>query len=281
MAVLRVKAYAKVNLFLEITGKRANGYHTLSTVFQTISLADELTLRPADTLRLSCSDASLPTDERNLAYRAADQFRKLIGERRGVHIHLEKKVPMGAGLGGGSSDAGTLLKALGTWWKKHPSPSLLHRCARRLGADVPFFLQGGTCAAGGIGDRLQGLPALKKTWLVLVYPGFGVNTREAYARVKVPVREERPIQSLTRWLSGPQLELWSDRLFNRFEEFVFPGRPTLVQLKQALREGGAQAALMSGSGSSVFGVVENESIGRRVLDSIRKKYPQSWLVHTL
>lgn len=281
MAVLRVKAYAKVNLFLEITGKRPDGYHTLSTVFQTISLADELTLRPSPTLRLTCSDASLPTDERNLAYRAADTFRKLTRERRGVHIHLEKRVPMGAGLGGGSSDAGTLLKALMHWWKKRPAASVLHRCARSLGADVPFFLQGGTCAAGGIGDHLQPLPPLKKTWMVLVYPGFGVNTREAYARVKVPVQNLRAIESLTRWLRGPQLNLWSDRMFNRFEEFVFPARPALVQLKQALREGGAQGAIMSGSGSSVLGVVETPAVGKRLLAQMRKKYPQSWLVHTL
>src|SRR4051812_41134207 len=119
-----VKAYAKINLFLEIPERRSDGYHILSTLFQTISLADELTFRPAKTLRLTCSDNALPVDEGNLVLRAAVLLRQRLGESAGAHIHLLKKVPMGAGLGGGSSDAAAALLALSKMWRRHPSPAL-------------------------------------------------------------------------------------------------------------------------------------------------------------
>ena len=279
-ASLRVKAFAKINLFLEITGKRADGYHTLATIFQTISLADELTLRPSPTLRLTCSDTILPTDERNLALRAAIQIRNQLGEQRGAHIHLRKNVPTGAGLGGGSSDAGTLLAALPKWWRRHPSAMLLHRLAAKIGADVPFFLKGGTSAAGGIGERLRPLLPLPKTWLVVVYPGFGIPTKEAYARVRVPLTGRRSIHRITPFLTRPHPSAWVGHLFNRFEEFVFPEYPALARLKQALIDAGALGALMSGSGSSVFGVAESARHGRSILTAIHKRYKHSWLVHT-
>jgi 4-diphosphocytidyl-2-C-methyl-D-erythritol kinase len=278
---VRVNAYAKINLFLEITERRKDGYHILSTIFQTISLADAITFRPSESLRLTCSDPSLPTDERNLALSAALRWRQRLNEQKGALIHLKKNIPQGAGLGGGSSDAAAVLATLTTWWRRSPSATLLHRTALNLGADVPFFLKGGTCAAGGIGDRLHPLPPLPKTWLVLVYPGFGISTREAYAKVRVPLTGKRSIHKMTPLLSRPHPSAWVGQLFNRFEEFVFPDHPELPKLKQELLDVGAIGALMSGSGSSVFGVVESAAQGRKVLATIHKKYTQSWLAHTI
>lgn len=278
-SALRVKAYAKINLFLEITKRRTDGYHTLSTLFQTISLADELTFNASESVRLSCSDAALPTDERNLVFRAAMKLRKRLGENSGAQIHLKKTIPTGAGLGGGSSDAAATMLALSKRWRRHPSAALLQKTAVQLGADVPFFLKGGTCAASGIGDKLRPLPRLPKTWLVLVYPGFGVSTKEAYARVRVPLKR-KPINRFIPLLTRPP-SIWASQLFNRFEEFVFPDHPELPKLKQDLVDAGALGALMSGSGSSVFGIVESEAKGRKVLASMRKTYVQSWLVSTL
>ena len=138
-APLRVKAYAKVNLFLEIVNRRSDGYHTLATISQTISLADELTLNPSDALTLTCSDPALPTDPRNLVVQeGATLLRDRLGEPKGAAIYLQKNVPVGAGLGGGSGDAGAVLAALPKWWKRQPSDTLLQRCAVKLGADVPF-----------------------------------------------------------------------------------------------------------------------------------------------
>lgn len=274
--MIRVTAYAKVNFYLEITGKRPDGYHLLDTLFQTISLGDRLTVKAADSLVLTCSDPSLPTGDDNLVMRAAVRLRDYLKESRGAAIHLEKRVPMGAGLGGGSSDAAAVLKALLRLWKRQVSLKALSQLAVSLGADVPFFLQGGLCRATGIGELLKPLKPLPRTWIVLVYPGFGVSTKEAYAKVKLPFGQ-------TRRLPNGQLKdvgLWSV-LFNRFEELVFPDHPPLPRVKEDLVKAGAIAALMSGSGSSVFGLVSSRSQGTRVLRAIRKRYPQSWLVHTL
>jgi 4-diphosphocytidyl-2-C-methyl-D-erythritol kinase len=268
---MKVKAYAKVNLFLEITGKRPDGYHNLSTLFQMISLCDELTLSPARTLELSCSDASLPTDDRNLALRAAQLLQSALLESRGARIHLKKNIPMGAGLGGGSSDAACVLTALPKLWKRRVPASLLHRLARGLGADVPYFLQGGTCAASGIGDRLHPMSPLSKTWMVLVYPGFAISTKQAYSNVHLPWRDPRRMHQ-----KNPL-----QYLFNRFEELLFPDHLELPEIKQRLLELGAHAALMSGSGSSVFGLVQSHARGRQILSQIKPRYPQSWLVHSL
>jgi len=268
--MIRASAYAKINLFLEITGRRSDGYHTLSTVFQTISLGDSLTFHPAGGLSLTCSDPSLPTDERNLVMKSAVRLRDVLKESQGAKIHLHKKVPMGAGLGGGSSDAAAVLRTLPRLWGRRIGVSVLHRLAVELGADVPFFLKGGLCRATGIGDKLKPLEARTKTWLVLVYPEFGVSTKEAYSRVRLPFNDPRRVD----------LKNLSLRLYNRFEELVFPDHPELPELKQELLRLGARAALMSGSGSSVFGLVRSKTAGEKVLAAIRPRYRQSWLVHT-
>lgn len=284
--MIRIRAYAKVNLFLEILGKRADGYHTLSTLFQSISLADELSLSRSDKIELTCSDPSLPTDDGNLVVRAAKRLQALLRERQGARITLKKNIPLGAGLGGGSSDAAAILSALPRFWRRKLPKNVLVQCARQLGADVPFFLKGGTCAAGGIGDRLTPLPPLPKIWLVLVYPGFGVSTKEAYATVRLPPlkkgngggrRGDPPNLPFTKGGDNQ----WVKYLFNRFEEFVFPNHPALAELKKDLKRAGALGSLMSGSGSTVFGIVESPVQGREILTKMKKRYPQSWLVHTV
>ena len=312
--MILVTAHAKINFFLEITGRRPDGYHTLSTVFQTISLGDELTFQSAPELALSCSDPALPVDERNLVMKAAVRLREALRESRGARIHLEKKIPMGAGLGGGSSDAAAVLKNLPALWGRRIGVSALRKLAVSLGADVPFFLKGGLCSAAGIGEQLRPMKPLPKTWLVLVYPGFGVSTKEAYAKVRLPFvyphKEPSPAAfaslglALSRARRGrgwsgrygpplPQFPIarwsrWScagregeGTFFNRFEELVFPDHPELPGLKQDLLRAGAAAALMSGSGSAVFGVAGSREQGTQILAQIQKTYSQSWLVHTI
>lgn len=282
--MIRRQAYAKVNLFLEITGQRRDGYRRLSTLFQTISLADELAFRvtPGPIL-LTCSDPALPDDERNLAFRAAVLFKEELREKRGVAIHLIKRIPAGGGLGGGSSDAARVLKTLPTLWKRGVPLRTLASLARRLGADVPFFLQGGTCRATGIGDRLTPLKGLRPFWGVLTHPGFGVSTKKAYGWVRIPLKAERKgSRSLERLLaSGRPPSEWVPFLYNRFEEAVFPRYPALQELKQEMIEAGALGALMSGSGSCVFGVAETESQARRVLLKLKRKYTRAWIVHSV
>lgn len=269
--MIRLTAHAKINWYLEITGKRPDGYHTLETVFQTIGLGDELTFDRADSLVVSCSDPSLPVDERNLVTRAALRLREALGESRGARIHLEKISPMGAGLGGGSADAAAALVGLQTLWGKALPEDRLKALAVSLGADVPFFLTGGLCLGTGIGEVLTPLPPIPKTWMVVVWPGFGVPTKDAYARVKLPFADAAPKRA-----SDPRASL-----FNRFESLVFPAYPALQGVKDDIRQAGASGVLMSGSGSAVFGLVSNEIEGRQILSKVKTKYPDSWLTHTV
>jgi 4-diphosphocytidyl-2-C-methyl-D-erythritol kinase len=275
--MIRLTAHAKVNLYLEITGRRPDGYHTLSTLFQTISLGDELSFSHATTVSLTCSDPALPTDGRNLVMRAALRLRDALREERGAHIHLIKKVPMGAGLGGGSADAAATLKGLLTLWNRRMSGSAVRRLAIQLGADVPFFLKGGLSYATGIGEKLKGRKPLSKTWMVLIWPGFGVSTKDAYAKVVIPAKA-----GIHKFLWTPaSAGVTSKMLYNRFEEFIFPDHPELPKLKSELLQAGATGALMSGSGSSIFGLVKSRTHGEEILSRMQKKYPHAWLVHTL
>jgi 4-diphosphocytidyl-2-C-methyl-D-erythritol kinase len=276
--MIRLLACAKINFYLEITGRRPDGYHTLSTLFQTISLGDELTFSAAQDLSLTCSDPNLPVDSTNLVMKAALRLREALQETRGARIHLDKKVPMGAGLGGGSADAAATLQGLQKLWHRSLGASKLQSLAVSLGADVPFFLKGGLCSATGIGEKLKALKPLPKTWLVLVWPGFGISTKEAYARVVIPAKAG--IQKTRDWAPASAGET-SKVLFNRFEEFVFPDHPELPQLKEDLLAAGATGALMSGSGSAVFGLAKSRAHGAQILATLQKKYNHCWLVYTI
>lgn len=226
------KSYAKINWSLRITGRRADGFHDLETVFQTISLHDTLTFTPSDELSLTCSDPTIPTDETNLVIRAA------LGEK--LAIHLEKRIPAGGGLGGGSSNAAATLVELG-----RPDPAV----ALSLGSDVPFFLVGGTAYATGRGEILTPLPPMSGIPLLLVLPEERVLTKDAFARV-------------TRYSQPLGIDAYRDfaNFTNDFEEPVFAMLPRLRALKQRLLDAGAVWAGMSGSGSTLVGAFESVAV---------------------
>lgn len=223
------KSYGKINWALRVTGKRPDGFHDLETVFQTISLHDELTFTPADRLSLTCDDPTIPADETNLVLRAA----RAVGAEH-VAIHLTKRIPAGGGLGGGSSNAAATLRELGS--------GALEEIALSLGSDVPFFLVGGTAYATGRGEVLTPLPPMRGIALLLLLPEERVLTKEAFARI-------------TRY--SPALGIDAYRGFanftNDFEEPVFAMIPRLASLKTRLYDAGAAWAGMSGSGSTIVG----------------------------
>lgn len=229
-------AYAKINWALRVIGKRPDGYHDIETIFQTISLHDDLTFEEASELSLICSDPSIPTDDRNLIVRAA----RAIGVT--ARIHLEKRIPAGGGLGGGSSDAAAVLTAFG---RNDPAIAL------SLGSDVPFFLQGGTAYATGRGEVLTTLPRVAPIPLLLLIPRERVITAEAYAmlrRFSPPLGVERVRAMITDGLLDHAAELVND-----FEGPIFEKLPQLRALKERLRDAGAAWAAMSGSGSTIAG----------------------------
>jgi 4-diphosphocytidyl-2-C-methyl-D-erythritol kinase len=235
---MRVNAYAKINWSLRITGKRADGFHDIETLFQTISLHDTLTFESSSRLSLTCDDPTIPVDERNLVVRAAANAK--------VAITLHKEIPAGGGLGGGSSDAAATLIALGK-----PSPEI----ALSLGSDVPFFLIGGTAYATGRGEILTPLRRLAGIPLLLLIPQERVSTARAFAMLRTfppPLGVDR-----YRAIINDDLLSHATELTNDFEEPIFAMLPSLRTLKTQLYEAGAAWAAMSGSGSTIVGAFRN------------------------
>lgn len=268
MTVLRVSCPAKINLYLKVTARRPDGYHELLTVMQPLTLADdlELSLQKAGTaITLSCSHPELPTDARNLAVQAARLFRHSVGGRFGLHLRLKKNIPLAAGLGGGSSDAAAVLGGLNQLCGHPLSPAELHDLARQLGADVPFFLIQGPALATGIGEILQPL-TLPSRWLVLANPGFTVSTAWVYRQLRPPFTPAPP-RDLAYWQQTPP-EHW---LHNDLEEPVFNHYPEVKILKEALVGAGARAALMSGSGPTVFGLCADRDQAIAVAAALRQQ----------
>ncbi|HKM66746.1 MAG TPA: 4-(cytidine 5'-diphospho)-2-C-methyl-D-erythritol kinase [Candidatus Acidoferrum sp.] len=269
---IRIPAYAKVNLRLEVLGKRADGYHELRTIFQTVSLHDTLEFRPARrpgiTLQIQGNESLAKEDlEKNLVYRAVEALRRESRIRPGVEIILQKKIPAGRGLGGGSSDAAAaLLGYLQFTRNKLELPRLLD-IAASLGADVPFFLFGGTALGISKGEEIYPLPDAPRRSLVIVSPGdIHVPTPDAYRWLHAP-----ELASLTKSAANHKLFkfcalCWSAQeasLSNDFEAAVFRRHPRLGKLKRDLLHGGASEALLAGSGSAVFGVFPNPAKARR------------------
>ena len=272
MREVRIPACAKINLRLEVLGKRADGYHELRTIFQTISLHDTLKLRhsrrPGISLTVSGNESlSQEAVEKNLVYRAVETLRGELKARTGVEINLDKKIPAGRGLGGGSSDAaGALLGYLRLTGKKLPASELL-QIAASLGADVPFFLYGGTALGIGRGEEIYPLPDAPPLSLLVVSPAdIHVPTPDAYRWLHAP-----SLASLTKAAAAHKLMefcalCWSAQgtaLSNDFEKAVFQRHPRLAKIKRVLLHEGASEALLAGSGSAVFGVFPSPAKARR------------------
>ena len=250
---MRVASYAKINWSLRITGKRADGYHDLETLFQQISLADELTFTRADRFSLTCDVHGIPTDDTNLVLRAA----RALGAPP-LAIELHKRIPAGGGLGGGSSNAAATLRAIDTMFDLRTSPHRLHDLALALGSDVPFFLLGGTAYATGRGEVLSPLPSVAPVPLLLVLPEVSVPTTGAFAAIR---RYSQPIGiEAYRRMIDDDLLAHSNQLRNDFEEVIFARHPPLRDYQQRLLASGAAWAGMTGSGSTIVGAFRSQAI---------------------
>lgn len=269
-----IKAYAKINLSLRVLGKRSDGYHELETIFQQISLYDQLFFSPAaNGITLTCDQAECPADERNIVYRAAALVQQHGGTALGVRIRLEKKIPLGAGLGGGSSDAAATLRALQQMWHLHFDEALLHQLAVQLGADVPFFLHGGAALATGVGEKLHPVALPQNYWGVLIYPGFPISTAWVYQNLKLDLTKlskSSKFYSLTDL--GNDITLWQDQFVNDLEKVVFKEYPELDHLRDQLATAGAFLSRMSGSGSSIFGLFDSRARAERALLGVGTSY---------
>jgi len=276
-----VSAAAKVNLALEVLGKRADGYHELATVLQAVDLADRLVLEDADAVELRVRAPGVPTDASNLALRAALALRQAAGTGRGVRITLDKRIPVAAGLGGGSADAAAVLAGLNRLWGLRWPTARLAEVAVGLGMDVPFFLRGGAALATGRGEALEPLPGGGLA-LVLVTPAVAVRTADAYAWVTpAAFSDGRRARALADALRRRRTREVVANLYNGLEAAVVPRYPEIGRVKTALLAAGALGAVMSGSGPTVVGVARSFEHARQLRRRLTRGTWRCWAVRAL
>jgi 4-diphosphocytidyl-2-C-methyl-D-erythritol kinase len=266
-AAVRVRAFAKINLTLRVVGARPGGYHELRTTFQSLALHDTLTCRARPgPFHIVCGDEACPADETNLVWHAAEHMWANAGRRgtlRDVAVRITKRIPIAAGLGGGSSDAAAAIRALAALWRLGLTPARTRKIAAAIGADVPFFLEGGTALGVERGDVLRPLVDAPAAWVTLVVPAFGVSTAHAYrwfdVSVARPVAQPvaRPFQ--VRDLRGAESPALRAERQNDLEAPVAARHPEIARLVKALGRAGASHAAMSGSGSAVFGLFDRRA----------------------
>jgi 4-diphosphocytidyl-2-C-methyl-D-erythritol kinase len=268
-------AYAKINIGLNIISKREDGYHNIETVFQQIDLFDQIIVKriPELSVNIRCSDRRIPTNHNNLCYKAVKLIQELTGIKEGVEIEIHKRIPIGAGLGGGSSDAAATLEGLRQLWQVQITSEELRGLALRLGADVPFFLRGGTVLASGIGEKLRSLVLPFNYYCLLIYPNIEISSTWVYKNFNFVLTKTKKSIKLSQIFSQQiyQRNLRSV-ISNDLEEVVFQKHPILNQIKQLLYRYGAFFAGMSGSGSTIYGLFKNYLGAVVVMRSIPKPY---------
>ncbi|GAB7387222.1 4-(cytidine 5'-diphospho)-2-C-methyl-D-erythritol kinase [Bacillaceae bacterium] len=279
-----VKAPAKINLTLDVLGKRTDGYHEVEMVVTTIDLADrlELTLREDGRITLDCSASYVPTDERNHAYQAAKKMQEHFGVSAGVHIKLEKAIPVAAGLAGGSSDAAAVIKGLNRLWRLGLSTAEMAEIGAMIGSDVPFCIYGGTALARGRGEIVTPLPKIPPCWVVLAKPPIGVSTAEVYRRLNLEAIEKHPNnERMIRAIQASDFAGICRELGNVLENVTFEMHPEVRRMKEQMIRLGGTGVLMSGSGPTVFALVQKESKVHRIYNGLRGFCKDVYAVRTL
>ena len=279
--MLSVTAYAKINWSLDVVGVRADGYHELDMLMQSVSLADHLVFREADRLSLTVDRAEIPADGRNLVLRAATALRNATGCRKGAAIELHKEIPSEAGMGGGSADAAAALRALNLLWSLGCSEETLQNIGLAVGADVPFCVQGGLQRVRGIGERLTPLSLQEALHLLVVLPCRGLSTGEVFSGFHGTDGGRIDIGAAERALLSGDTQALGRLLGNALEPAAIRRRPEIRTAIETLRDAGACAARMTGSGAAVFGVFQDEASCLKALETVRPFYPFAEAVHTV
>lgn len=280
-----VQSYAKINLTLDVLGKRSDGYHELATIMQTIDLADTLclTTTPDGSVRMVCSQPGL-SNEHNLAVRAAQAIRQRCALQQGVVIELHKRIPVAAGLGGGSSNAATVLLALQQWWQLPLSSEDMLNIAASLGSDVPFFLQGGLALCEGRGERIIALephwPASMR-WLLLLKPPISVSTATAFRNLPVSDYTDGSYSRAVRVALNNKRQLPLEDLHNGLERGVLELYPEVAQARTAMLQAGASFVRLSGSGSTLFAPFANLEDALQVQERLRIQGYELYLTHAI
>lgn len=265
------RAFAKINLGLDILGKRPDGYHEVNMIMQSIALADEVEILPAEELKVTTDRADVPGGKNNLAWKAVMLLAEKFGHKPNVQVCIRKKIFLAAGLAGGSADGAAVLRGLNRFWELGLDSAQLEVLAGELGSDVPFCIRGGTAAATGRGEILEPLADLPETWLVLAKPGFEVSTAWAYKNYLSDRPVTRPrIEDMKAAIARQDMSQVRACMGNVLEGVTACAHPEINIIKNIMKAQGAQISLMSGSGPTVFGLVESEVAGERVIKALKQ-----------
>ncbi len=282
MESYQIKAYAKINLGLDVLRRLENGYHEVKMVMQTVGIYDELTLTRTEAgIMVTTDKEELPTDDNNLIYKAARIMMEEYHLEGGIHIHLKKNIPIAAGMAGGSTDAAATFKGMNRLYDLDCTLEELMRLGVRVGADVPYCVLGGTALAEGIGEKLTSLNPAPDCYVLVVKPDINVSTKYVYEHLDAEDTWEHPdIDGMVEAIWEESLQGILDRMGNVLEHVTVKKYPVIHELKNRMRELGALNSLMSGSGPTVFGIFVNERLAREAFEKMKKEYPKSQIFLT-
>jgi 4-diphosphocytidyl-2-C-methyl-D-erythritol kinase len=280
---LLVKAPAKINLSLDVLYKRSDGFHEVEMIMTTIDLADrvELTLLEQDKIHILSHNRYVPDDQRNLAFQAAQLLKDRYQIKKGVQITIEKTIPVAAGLAGGSSDAAATLRGLNQLWGLGLTLDELASLGSEIGSDVSFCVYGGTALAKGRGEMITDLPAPPTCWVILAKPFIGVSTAEVYRRLDLNGMKHPKIDEMVKAIQHNDYQSVCENVGNVLEDVTLKLHPEVAQIKEQMKRFGADAVLMSGSGPTVFGIVQHDSRMHRIYNGLRGFCDQVFAVRML
>ncbi|PKM57382.1 MAG: 4-(cytidine 5'-diphospho)-2-C-methyl-D-erythritol kinase [Firmicutes bacterium HGW-Firmicutes-3] len=273
MREVKKKARAKINLALDVIGKRENGYHDVRMVMQTIELHDKIRLKKikSDKILMKTNLPYLPRDNRNLVYQVVEYMKAAYGIMSGVYIDLYKIIPVGAGLAGGSTDAAQSILAMNELFELDLSSETMEEIGAKFGADIPYCIRGGTMLAEGIGEVLTPIKPIMKLHLLIVKPKQSVSTAYVYGNLNIGTISSHPdIDGMVRGIKADQLEQIVQNLGNVLEEVTFKGYPEVRIIKEVILGAGALGALMSGSGSAVFGIFADQGMAHQAAKKLKR-----------
>ncbi|MBE6062267.1 MAG: 4-(cytidine 5'-diphospho)-2-C-methyl-D-erythritol kinase [Clostridium butyricum] len=280
---MKIKAYAKINIALDVVGKREDGYHLLKMIMQTVDLYDIIDLTKCNSgINLKCNKHYVPTDDKNLAYKAAKVFMETYSIESGVNINIIKNIPVSAGLAGGSTDAAAVIKLMNKVFNINAGDDELEKIALKIGADVPYCINGGTALCEGIGEKLTKLKPFKNKIVVLVKPPFGVSTKEVYKSFDLSKVVFHPkTNELINAIENDDIYFVANNMKNLLENVTLKKHKVISNIKLELNENGAISSMMSGSGPTVFAFFDDMLKAQKCYDEMKKKFKDVYITRTI
>ncbi|MEA1940544.1 MAG: 4-(cytidine 5'-diphospho)-2-C-methyl-D-erythritol kinase, partial [Candidatus Caldatribacteriota bacterium] len=285
MKEIKINSYSKINLILQVLDKREDGYHNIESIMQSVNLADEVIIRERkEGIRIDCDHHNVPTNLESLAYRTAKDILDKCGTKKGINIKINKNIPLGSGMAGGSTNSAAILAGINKIYNFGLDDEGLRKMGSKLGMDIPFFIQNGTALAYHKGEKVTHFSSIEPPlWLVIINPEFEISTKWAYQNLDLK-KDEYNRNNTTDMISSLKTGRPEDiakYLYNSFEKSIIKNYPEIGKIKERLIREGALGALMSGSGPTVFGIAKNQKEAFKIYKKVKPEYKLAWVVHTI